>query len=141
MANRSNSMMRPNPIGTLLSQVSPDQRRVGLAFFLLTWFPASLAWSGIDFPLPPHGALVSQFEEDLAPDNPGQKMVIRLYEDGAENQVREFVINGAVFQVQVSPSAEPGYYLVDTTGNGRFDTRLEGDAPRLVLPPWVLYRK
>ncbi len=97
--------------------------------------------AGLDFPPPPRGALIAQYAEEITPDEPEQKMIIRLYEDGKENRVREFEINGALFQVQVVPRSGLGYYLIDTTGRGRFDTRIEGDQPRLILPPWVLFRK
>ncbi|MBF0137698.1 MAG: DUF2782 domain-containing protein [Magnetococcus sp. DMHC-1] len=120
------------------------RRDHGRAWWLLSlslWLSVTPAHSALDFLPPPRGSLVTRFQEDLAPEYPGQVMVIRLYEDAAENQIREFEINGAVFQVQVLPSSEPGYYLVDTTGSGRFDTRVEGEEARLVLPAWVLFRK
>ncbi|MBF0154152.1 MAG: DUF2782 domain-containing protein [Magnetococcales bacterium] len=118
-----------------------ERKQVWLSLFLSVGLLAVPAWGGVDFPLPPRGSLVAQYQEDLAPDNPGQTMVIRLYEDAAEDRIREFEINGAVFQIHVAPRSGPGYYLVDTTGKGRFDMRVEEDEAHLLLPPWVLFRK
>ncbi|MBF0126040.1 MAG: DUF2782 domain-containing protein [Magnetococcales bacterium] len=91
-------------------------------------------------PIPAKGPLVSELKEDLDPAIPGPETVIRKYEDAQGNQVREFAINGAVFEIQVVPANGPPYYLIDNDGDGLFETRLNGYEPKLVVPQWVLFR-
>ncbi|MBF0156399.1 MAG: DUF2782 domain-containing protein [Magnetococcales bacterium] len=86
------------------------------------------------------GVLVSVVSEDLDPDTPGPETVVRLYEDSAGNRVREFVMRGFLFQLEVAPDDGPAYYLVDNDGDGRFETRLVDPEPRLVIPQWVFHR-
>lgn len=91
-------------------------------------------------PLPVKGPLVSELKENLNPDIPGAETIIRKYEDFQGNQVREFVINGAMFQIQVVPANGPTYYLIDTDGDGLFETKVNGYEPKLMVPQWVLFR-
>lgn len=90
--------------------------------------------------LPPKGELVGEFREDVSKEIPGPETVIRLYEDNAGNQVREFVINGFTFQIEVTPYGGIPYYLLDTDGDGLFEVRTHADEPRLVVPQWILFR-
>ncbi|MBF0284771.1 MAG: DUF2782 domain-containing protein [Magnetococcales bacterium] len=89
---------------------------------------------------PRKGPLVSEFREHLSDEAEAPETVIRVYEDGSGGVVREFVINGSVFQIEVVPAVGPPYYLVDTTGSGIFDARYAGTLPRLIVPQWVLFR-
>ncbi len=76
----------------------------------------------------------------MDPALPGPETEISLYEDGSGNRVREFRINGALFQIQGLPVGAAPYYLVDQDGDGQFETRLEDTGAVLVLPTWVLFR-
>ena len=92
------------------------------------------------FPIPRKGPLISELREDLSPDIEGPETVIRLYEDAMGNTVREFLINGALFQIEVTPANGPTYYLIDVSGNGLFEERHQSHQPRLLVPQWVFYR-
>ncbi|MBF0402142.1 MAG: DUF2782 domain-containing protein [Magnetococcales bacterium] len=92
------------------------------------------------FEVPRKGPLISELREDLDPEVPGPETVIRRYEDYKGNTVREFLINGQLFQIEVIPTNGPPYYLIDVTGNGLFQERHVGYQPRLVVPQWVLFR-
>lgn len=63
-------------------------------------------------PLPPK---VQDPEERIEP-----QVVIRREDDRI---VEEYSVAGRVYMVRVTPDAGPPYYLVDTTGDGAFDTR------------------
>ncbi|MBF0417321.1 MAG: DUF2782 domain-containing protein [Magnetococcales bacterium] len=91
-------------------------------------------------PIPAKGPLVSELREEVESDKPGHITVIRKYEDAQGNQVREFISQGAVFQIQVVPANGPAYYLVDTDGDGLFESRTNGYEPLIVVPQWVLFR-
>ena len=84
--------------------------------------------------------MISELREDMDPDIPGAETVIRRYEDAMGNTMREFLIHGVVFQIEVVPVHGPPYYLIDVTGNGLFEERYQGNRPRLVIPQWVLFR-
>ena len=92
------------------------------------------------FPVPRKGPLISNLREDVDPEIPGAETVIRRYEDSRGNVVQEFILNGALFQIEVSPVHGPTYYLIDVQGNGLFEERYQGHMPRLVVPQWVFFR-
>ncbi|MBF0460658.1 MAG: DUF2782 domain-containing protein [Magnetococcales bacterium] len=92
------------------------------------------------FPVPRKGPLVSEMREDLTPEVPGSETVIRRYDDYKGNTIREFSINGMLFQIEVTPVGGPTYYLIDVEGNGVFQERRMGPQPRLIVPQWVLFR-
>lgn len=89
--------------------------------------------------IPTKGPLVSELRE-LDPNVPGQETVIRKYEDAQGNQVQEFMINGAVYQIQVIPVNGPPYYFIDADGDGLFESRFNGYEPKVMVPQWVLFR-
>ena len=92
------------------------------------------------FPVPRKGPLVSELRENLDPETPDAETVIRRYEDSRGNVVREFLIHGALFQIEVIPISGPPYYLIDVTGEGLFQARYQGSKPRLLVPQWVFFR-
>lgn len=91
-------------------------------------------------PIPHKGALTNQFREDLNDELDGPETVIRKYEDEHGNQVIEFSINGSLFELQVIPANGRPYLLVDTNGDGLFDSRINGHELRLIVPQWVFFR-
>jgi len=69
-------------------------------------------------PLPPK---VLDPSEQIEP-----QVTIRREED---RTVEEYSIGGAVFMVRIVPAVGPAYYLIDTTGDGNFDSRHEHMEP------------
>lgn len=105
-------------------------------------FQGGVAASRVDqqgHQVPPRGPMVSEMSEDLTPEIPGPETVIRLYEDAGGTQVREFVINGRVFQIEVTPRGGAPYLLMDTDGDGIYEESFYGREPKLVVPQWVLF--
>ncbi|MBF0095734.1 MAG: DUF2782 domain-containing protein [Magnetococcales bacterium] len=92
------------------------------------------------FAVPPKGPLVAELRETLDPDASAPETVIRRYEEYNGLTVREYLINGTVFQIEVTPASGPSYYLIDVEGRGLFQERYVGFQPRLVVPQWVLFR-
>lgn len=91
-------------------------------------------------PVPTKGPLISELREDLHPDIPGPETVIRRYVDIMGNEVNEYFVNGALYQISVTPVNSPPYYLIDVSGNGLFEEMYQGHQPRLLLPQWVFFR-
>ncbi|MEE4296135.1 MAG: DUF2782 domain-containing protein [Wenzhouxiangella sp.] len=60
-------------------------------------------------------------------DDQIQPQVVIRQEDG--RTVEEYSVGGVVYMVKVTPDAGPAYYLIDTTGDGDFDSRHEHMEP------------
>lgn len=63
-------------------------------------------------PLPPP---VQDRSEQIEPE-----VRIRREED---RTIEEFSIGGRVFMIRIVPAVGPAYYLIDTTGDGNFESR------------------
>ncbi len=111
-----------------------------LLSLLLVWTTASIAAKESGNPIPTKGPLVSQLSEDLDPSIPGPETIIRKFEDAQGNQVKEFAINGNIFQIQVIPVNGPPYLLIDNDGDGLFENRLNGYEDKINVPQWVLFK-
>jgi hypothetical protein len=59
-----------------------------------------------------------------------------------DKTVEEYRVNGQLYKIKVIPKVGPPYYLVDSTGDGTFQTVPVGDGPQpdLLIPQWVLIR-
>lgn len=69
-------------------------------------------------PLPPK---VQDPDEQIQP-----QVVIRREDDRV---IEEYSIGGAVYMIRIVPARGPAYYLIDTTGDGNFDSRHEHMEP------------
>ncbi len=74
-------------------------------------------------PLPPK---VVEPEDYLEP-----QVVIRQEED---RTIEEYSMGGQVYMIRVVPIVGPAYYLIDTNGDGNFDTRHAHDQIDSVRP-------
>ena len=78
--------------------------------------------------------------DDNAANNPAQEQPdITIIHRGQE-RVEEYKINNRVYMIKVTPAKGYSYYLVDTTGDGNFDTRRNSLDPKVVIPQWVLFK-
>ena len=69
-------------------------------------------------PLPPK---VQDPDEQIEP-----QVTIRREDDQI---IEEYAIGGQVYMIRVVPAVGPPYYLIDTTGDGNFDSRHEHMEP------------
>ncbi len=88
----------------------------------------ALAQNAPDAPAPPPPPI----PEPLPPkiqnqDDQIQPQVVIRQEDG--RTVEEYSVGGVVYMVKVTPDVGPAYYLLDTTGDGDFDSRHEHMEP------------
>jgi len=65
------------------------------------------------------------------------EVTIRRVETGV---IREFRLGGNLYMIEILPSVGPSYFLVDTGGDGRLETRYNDLDPRISIPAWVLLR-
>ena len=68
-----------------------------------------------------------------------QEPDVTITQHGQE-RVEEFRINNQIYMIKVTPAKGYPYYLVDTTGDGNFDTRRPQLTSAPVIPQWVLLR-
>jgi hypothetical protein len=71
--------------------------------------------------------------------NVPQEPEVTIIQRGQE-RIEEYRMNNRVYMVKVTPAKGYPYYLVDTTGDGNFDTRRTGLDPKVSVPQWVLFR-
>ncbi|HKJ10478.1 MAG TPA: DUF2782 domain-containing protein [Gammaproteobacteria bacterium] len=56
-----------------------------------------------------------------------------------KEKIEQYSVNGRVYMIKVIPAKGYPYYLIDTTGNGVFDTRRGGPQPNISIPHWVIF--
>jgi hypothetical protein len=73
----------------------------------------------------------------LDPDEQLEPQVVIRQEDG--EQIEEYSRNGVVYMIRVVPAVGPPYYLIDTTGDGNFNSRFQPNQINPVYPAhWKL---
>jgi hypothetical protein len=68
-----------------------------------------------------------------------QEPDVTIIQRGQE-RVEEFRMNNQVYMIKITPAKGYPYYLVDTNGDGNFDTRRPQLTSKFVIPQWVLLR-
>ena len=54
--------------------------------------------------------------------------------------IEEYRINNQLYMIKVTPRKGYAYYLVDTNGDGRLDTRKNELAEDILIPQWTILR-
>ena len=54
--------------------------------------------------------------------------------------IEEYRINNQLYMIKVTPRKGYAYYLVDTDGDGRLDTRKNELAEDVLIPQWTILR-
>jgi len=84
----------------------------------------ALAQSAPDAPAPPPPPIPDPLPPKIQDrDDQIQPQVVIRQEDG--RTVEEYSVGGVIYMVKITPDAGPAYYLIDTTGDGDFDSRHE----------------
>ena len=99
-----------------------------LAALLTLSAGSSLAQEALDAPAPPPPAIPEPLPPKMQDqDDQIPPQVIIRQEDG--RTVEEYSVGGVVYMVKITPAVGPAYYLIDTTGDGNFDSRHEHMEP------------
>ncbi|MCG3201879.1 MAG: hypothetical protein NFCOHLIN_01751 [Gammaproteobacteria bacterium] len=56
-----------------------------------------------------------------------------------EGQVEEYRVSGRLYMVKVTPSIGKPYYLVDSDGDGKLESRMSQLNSNFVVPSWVIF--
>ncbi|MDH5544469.1 MAG: DUF2782 domain-containing protein [Gammaproteobacteria bacterium] len=59
--------------------------------------------------------------------------------DTAPGLIEEYSSNGQVFMIKITPKKGRPYYLVDADGDGNLESHRNDNAPRLLIPSWVIF--
>jgi hypothetical protein len=54
--------------------------------------------------------------------------------------IEEYRVGGQIYMIKVTPKKGIPYFLVDTDGDGRLDSRRSELAEDLMVPSWTLFR-
>lgn len=57
-----------------------------------------------------------------------------------DSRVKEYRVNGRLYMVEITPAKGPHYFLVDSDGDGRLDTRQNGPLTGVEVPRWTLLK-
>lgn len=60
--------------------------------------------------------------------------------DDKQEMVKEYKAGGAVWMIEVQPTKGRPYFLIDSDGDGRFESRRSELGPQFRVPTWVLLR-
>lgn len=94
----------------------------------------SAVWTSSSAEVPtdaPPVALPQMAEENIEPE-------VRIIETD-RGTVYEYSAGGEVYMVRIVPQAGPPYYVVDTDGDGRLDTRYRTPG-EINVNQWILYQ-
>jgi hypothetical protein len=95
-------------------------------------FSAAAVAQEVEVPPPPPLIETPQDRELTEPD------VVVIERDG--QRIEEYRINGQLYMVRIVPDVGPPYYLLDSDGDGSFETTREEADPRISIPHWVIFR-
>lgn len=56
-----------------------------------------------------------------------------------DRTIQEYRMNGRLYMIKVVPSIGVPYYLVDTDGDGSFESSQHGLDSGLLIPSWILF--
>lgn len=68
-----------------------------------------------------------------------QEPDVTIIQRGQE-RIEEFRMNNQIYMIKITPAKGYPYYLIDTNGDGNFDTRRPQLNSKFVIPQWVLLR-
>lgn len=102
--------------------------RLTLTALIVLLAPPLLAQDPPDEPAPPPPPIPEPLPPKIQDqDDQIQPQVVIRREEG--RTVEEYSIGGMVYMIRIVPEVGPPYYLIDTTGDGNFDSRHEHMEP------------
>lgn len=104
----------------------------GLAMLVAAGAAAQSTPEGLQpVPEPPPPPERVESGEPLEPD------VRIVREDG--KTVTEYRVNGRLTAIKVEPDGFPAYYLIDTDGDGKLETRSAHIDRSFIVPQWAIF--
>ncbi|NOY71122.1 MAG: DUF2782 domain-containing protein [Gammaproteobacteria bacterium] len=59
--------------------------------------------------------------------------------DGEQHTIEEYRLNGKLYMIKIVPAVGPHYFLVDSDGDGEFETQRYTDDSEMMVPRWTLF--
>ncbi len=59
--------------------------------------------------------------------------------DSAQHTIEEYRLNGKLYMIKIVPAVGPHYFLVDSDGDGEFETQRYADDSEMMVPRWTLF--
>ena len=118
--------------------------RLSIALALQCLLAAGLAFAGATKPQAPQPPGLIEVPEDdgavplISPQQGSDEPEIRIRTEG-DTTVEEYVREGRVYMIKVTPRLGPPYYLIDNTGDGRY-LRHDGPLPMTAPAQWRIYQ-
>ena len=107
-------------------------RKILLSLLLAASFCAS-AETPATQPLP---------DADLPQTGPaGEEMIpeVRIIKK-RDARIEEYRLNGLLYMVKIVPAMGPPYYLIDSDGDGKLESRYNRLDPGIMVPQWMIHR-
>lgn len=57
-----------------------------------------------------------------------------------QGRVKEYRANGQLYMIEIVPTKGVPYYLIDSNGDGMFESRYDGTGSGLPVPRWSIMR-
>ncbi len=107
-------------------------KKLALVIFLLVLAPVAQALQSEAPPPPPMRDPEPLPPKVQNPEDQIEPQVIIRQEEG--RMVEEYSSGGVVYMVRIVPDVGPPYFLIDTTGDGNFDSRFQHNQIDPVYP-------
>ncbi|MBL8260523.1 MAG: DUF2782 domain-containing protein [Candidatus Competibacteraceae bacterium] len=98
----------------------------------LSWAQETTGPAGLE-PIPDGPPALDRDSNVPAPE-------ITIRQRGDRGSIEEYRAGGILYMVKVVPGRGVPYYLVDTDGDGDFETRYSELEEGMLIPAWVLLR-
>ncbi len=85
----------------------------------------------------PDAAPDSSAAPDASQADTGPQVTIIQHQN---ETIEEFRIHNQLYMIKVTPKIGKPYYLVDTDGDGKLDSRRSELDPKILIPSWVIYK-
>jgi len=90
-------------------------------------------------PPPPAMQPVPDAAPDGAPAGESVEPQVTIVQHEKET-VEEFRIHNQLYMIKVTPKKGKPYYLVDSDGDGKLDSRSNELDPKILIPAWVIFK-
>jgi len=118
--------------------------RLSIALVLHGLLASGSAFAGAGQPPAPQPPGLIEVPDDdgavplISPQQGPDEPEIRIRTEG-DTTIEEYVRDGRVYMIKVTPRLGPPYYLIDNTGDGRY-LRHDGPLPMTAPAQWRIYQ-
>lgn len=93
----------------------------------------------VEPPPPPAMQPVPDAAPDAAPTSESVEPQVTIVQHEKE-MVEEYRIHNQLYMIKVTPKKGKPYYLTDSDGDGKLDSRSNELDPKILIPSWVIFK-